>query len=543
MLALHPHGQPRRHPRLHRLQARRSRRSSASCKSTARAKSSIYFVTVIAIVAEDLLTGVIVGFALSILKLLVTFSHLNVRIEDEPRRGRTYLYLEGAATFLRLPRLAARLDAVPRRPRAARPLRAARLHRPRLPRPADQLGKAARGHRRQPGHRLGKPHRPLPPHQPEQQWKWQRPQRIFERSRPRPFDRRSPPLTPKHAIAQPPRPPPCSLPSHRRRRQRPAPRRSPSRPLRRDGRSGSAGDATTFPRYSPPLPPVIRGRRHNDRQPLGETSQLPDRLRNAPARIPKSASSCSATIRDHTSPPRRAALAGRQIFRSLAAASWPSAATSSSTARSSASRSSPTTSTASSAGRRFGRLAPTTRAPGRRSAVSRLARSAAVRPRAPANPGPDRLHERIGRALQAAVGLARRFPSARCIALHVDRPTTRFVSGELSRRRHEELLDDFATLASYLDHPRSPGRAAHPRARKHPPRHRRIDGQPIARPHSLRRPPPIPPHLRPAHQPRQPSNSRLRRPRARAAIAREAAGSPLRPPRTLARQRHRRRFS
>jgi MFS superfamily sulfate permease-like transporter len=74
---------------------------------------AIYFITIVAIVAEDLLTGVIVGFALSILKLLVTFSRLDVRIEDEPRRGRTYLYLEGAATFLRLPRLAARLDAVP----------------------------------------------------------------------------------------------------------------------------------------------------------------------------------------------------------------------------------------------------------------------------------------------------------------------------------------------------------------------------------------------------------------------------------------------
>jgi MFS superfamily sulfate permease-like transporter len=74
---------------------------------------AIYLITVIAIVVEDLLTGVIVGFALSILKLLVTFSHLNVRIEDEPRRNRTALYLEGAATFLRLPRLAAKLEAVP----------------------------------------------------------------------------------------------------------------------------------------------------------------------------------------------------------------------------------------------------------------------------------------------------------------------------------------------------------------------------------------------------------------------------------------------
>jgi hypothetical protein len=45
--------------------------------------------------------------------LLATFSHLHVRIEDEPRKGRTTLFLEGTATFLRLPRLATHLEAVP----------------------------------------------------------------------------------------------------------------------------------------------------------------------------------------------------------------------------------------------------------------------------------------------------------------------------------------------------------------------------------------------------------------------------------------------
>jgi MFS superfamily sulfate permease-like transporter len=73
----------------------------------------IYFATMIAIVVFDLLTGVIVGFGLSILKLLATFSHLRVWIEDEPRKQRTALFLEGAATFLRLPRLATQLEAVP----------------------------------------------------------------------------------------------------------------------------------------------------------------------------------------------------------------------------------------------------------------------------------------------------------------------------------------------------------------------------------------------------------------------------------------------
>lgn len=73
----------------------------------------IYVATVVAIVAFDLLTGVIVGFALAILKLLATFSSLHVRLEDESRRERTTIYLQGAATFLRLPKLAAQLEAVP----------------------------------------------------------------------------------------------------------------------------------------------------------------------------------------------------------------------------------------------------------------------------------------------------------------------------------------------------------------------------------------------------------------------------------------------
>lgn len=74
---------------------------------------AIYAATMIVIVAEDLLTGVLTGIALSVIKLVVTFSYLGVRTEDDPTRKRTALYLEGTATFLRLPKLAAALDAVP----------------------------------------------------------------------------------------------------------------------------------------------------------------------------------------------------------------------------------------------------------------------------------------------------------------------------------------------------------------------------------------------------------------------------------------------
>jgi len=73
----------------------------------------IYAATVLMIVVTDLLTGILVGFGLSLAKLLYNFSHLAIRLEEDELHGRTVLFLEGAATFLRLPRLAAVLETVP----------------------------------------------------------------------------------------------------------------------------------------------------------------------------------------------------------------------------------------------------------------------------------------------------------------------------------------------------------------------------------------------------------------------------------------------
>lgn len=77
-----------------------------------RSEVFIYAMTVTVIVAEDLLTGVIVGIVLSALKLLYTFSHLGIRVTDEPQENRTTIYLDGSATFIRLPKLAAVLEAL-----------------------------------------------------------------------------------------------------------------------------------------------------------------------------------------------------------------------------------------------------------------------------------------------------------------------------------------------------------------------------------------------------------------------------------------------
>jgi MFS superfamily sulfate permease-like transporter len=73
----------------------------------------IYAVTLGTIVAADLLTGVLTGVILSVLKLAYTFSHLTIEVEEDPARNRTVLRLGGTATFISLPKLAAALDAVP----------------------------------------------------------------------------------------------------------------------------------------------------------------------------------------------------------------------------------------------------------------------------------------------------------------------------------------------------------------------------------------------------------------------------------------------
>lgn len=74
---------------------------------------AIYAATVIGIVAVDLLTGVLVGLALSIAKLLYKVSHLTLRVEPRPDSHKVDLHMEGSATFLRLPKLADTLEALP----------------------------------------------------------------------------------------------------------------------------------------------------------------------------------------------------------------------------------------------------------------------------------------------------------------------------------------------------------------------------------------------------------------------------------------------
>jgi MFS superfamily sulfate permease-like transporter len=71
----------------------------------------IYVATIVGIVAIDLLTGIIIGLALSTARLVYSLAHLDIERLD--RDGKIELHLHGAATFVALPRLAGALEEIP----------------------------------------------------------------------------------------------------------------------------------------------------------------------------------------------------------------------------------------------------------------------------------------------------------------------------------------------------------------------------------------------------------------------------------------------
>jgi MFS superfamily sulfate permease-like transporter len=74
----------------------------------------IYAATVIMIVATDLLTGILVGIGLSIVKILYGMSHMHIRVTRDPVRNAVDVHVIGAATFVRMPKLVDTLEALPR---------------------------------------------------------------------------------------------------------------------------------------------------------------------------------------------------------------------------------------------------------------------------------------------------------------------------------------------------------------------------------------------------------------------------------------------
>ncbi|MBW2588807.1 MAG: SulP family inorganic anion transporter, partial [Deltaproteobacteria bacterium] len=73
----------------------------------------LFGITVSGVVAIDLLSGVLIGLALSAARLLLRLSRLEMFMEHDPTHKRTVLHLRGAATFLRLADVADQLESVP----------------------------------------------------------------------------------------------------------------------------------------------------------------------------------------------------------------------------------------------------------------------------------------------------------------------------------------------------------------------------------------------------------------------------------------------
>jgi MFS superfamily sulfate permease-like transporter len=73
---------------------------------------AIYWSTLVTVVVVDLLTGIVVGIAMALGKLLYTFTYFIARLETDPQTDQRVLHLEGAATFIGLPKLASVLETV-----------------------------------------------------------------------------------------------------------------------------------------------------------------------------------------------------------------------------------------------------------------------------------------------------------------------------------------------------------------------------------------------------------------------------------------------
>lgn len=73
----------------------------------------VWAVTLVMVVAADLLTGVLVGIGLSLLELVPHVRRLGLKVEEESREDAHEISLGGTASFFSLPGLSARLEALP----------------------------------------------------------------------------------------------------------------------------------------------------------------------------------------------------------------------------------------------------------------------------------------------------------------------------------------------------------------------------------------------------------------------------------------------
>ena len=70
----------------------------------------IYLATLVSVVGTDLLTGILVGFGLSALRLLYILTHCQCEVREDVEKGLLVLELSGSATIFTLPSLTRTLD-------------------------------------------------------------------------------------------------------------------------------------------------------------------------------------------------------------------------------------------------------------------------------------------------------------------------------------------------------------------------------------------------------------------------------------------------
>jgi MFS superfamily sulfate permease-like transporter len=75
--------------------------------------AAIWAITLVTVVSVDLLTGVLVGIGLSMLELLPHLKRLRLKVHSETNGDDHAIRLQGAATFVTLPKLTAALEAAP----------------------------------------------------------------------------------------------------------------------------------------------------------------------------------------------------------------------------------------------------------------------------------------------------------------------------------------------------------------------------------------------------------------------------------------------
>ena len=73
----------------------------------------IWTATLITVVAEDLLTGVLVGLALTLLELIPNVRRLGLTMHERRDGDRNHVTLDGTATFVTLPKLTRMLEGLP----------------------------------------------------------------------------------------------------------------------------------------------------------------------------------------------------------------------------------------------------------------------------------------------------------------------------------------------------------------------------------------------------------------------------------------------